>query len=465
MHSGRKTRPKADKDALPPHSEEAEKGVLGCLLTEPEKCIYKTLEVFPLEGTFFYDGRHEAIYECILDLFNVGISVDLVTVSAKLRERNMLEEVGGLSVLSNLSDSSIVAHLEDYLGVLKEKWLLRQVIKAAVIITTKAQDEQPSATVIEQAQSDYLRIGREMIGQPVVSLAQHMKSAMQKLQIMSIGDRTAIGLQTGFNTIDGMTGGLQPGQLAILAARPSIGKSALALNIAVNVAKAGTGVLFFSLEMSAEMLTMRMIASESEVNLKHVIDGAATQQEMKRVIGSGKTLSNLPLHIDEDGDVNIVQMRSRAAQYQAEKKIGLVIVDYVQLVHGSKSTDRRVEEVSEVSRGLKAIAKSLKVPLLALSALSRLQDKEKGRSPRMSDLRDTSALEHDADIILLMHRPTGEDEEHTHVPGQPYPVTFNLAKQRGGPTGEFNLLFHSGITTFRDPEPERAADQMGLPSI
>lgn len=444
---------------LPPYSAEAESGVLGCILLDSKTSIPKLLEAEPISGSLFYDNRKLAVWDAMCELFNAELSIDVLTLSSKLRARGQLEQVGGVQGLMALSDNvPSVINVDSYLSILQEKHLLRQVLAQCATLTGLAFEEQPAAEVIERAQTQFLRIGAEHAGTSFQPVRDLLKASMQELQELSDKSRRITGLASGFNDLDFLTGGFQPGEVTIVAARPSVGKSAIALNIATHVAEQGGAVGLFSLEMTSRTLTNRLIASTARVNLRHVMTGAATEEELTEIKHAFDAIRKLPIYIDDTSRSTITQLRSKAVQLHAEKKLALVIIDYLQLVRGM-GRDNRAQEVGDVSAGIRAIAKDLGVPIVALAQLSRDVEKEKGREPRLSDLRESGQIEADADAVLLMHRPSDGDEESRNA----YSVKFNLAKHRNGPTGRFKLVFLPGVTRFEDA-PKVEETQAELPT-
>lgn len=459
---GRRSK-KADDDQLPPHSDEAEKAVLGCVFLNADFAIPKIMEAEPLQGSMFYDNRNSAIWSAIQEVLNDGLTVDTVTVGAKLREQGLLENVGGMVILAALPDNAVEANLGNYLQILKEKHLLRQVIVFCTETNAHAFEEQPAKELIEKAQLDYLRLSVDTTGPSVKPLAAHLRESMLELHELSDKGRRITGLASGFMDLDRMTAGFQAGEVAIIAARPSVGKTALALNIAATVAEAGGAVGFFSLEMTSRRLASRLISSDAEVNLRDVISGAATRAELQRLQSSYSKLKKMPIHIDDDSRVSIIQLRSRSIQMHSEHKLALLIVDYMQLVGGNnRLRDTRAQEIGDVSAGIKAIAKDLGIPVIALAQLSRDVEKEKGRAPRLSDLRESGQIEQDADVVALMHKPSKDEEEY--VP-ESYEVNVNIAKQRNGPQGQFSLIFFPRITRFRNAAkvPDVTQPEFNLP--
>ena len=446
-------------DKVPPHSLDAEMAVLGAMMQSAEAT---GLCVQYLDASCFYRPEHRALFEALVGMFDANQAVDWVTLQEQLRQRGDLETVGGSDYLVALVDSvPTIANAEYYARVVKEKALLRGLIQAAAEIIRDAHATgEPVDDILDRCeQRIFAVVERKIVGQ-AYDVRAILGEVMQKLDLQ--GGRAVTGIETGFHDLDDRTRGLQPGELIILAARPSVGKSALALNIAEHVAvdTASQAVAFFSLEMSKEELALRLLSSRAKVDGQKLRKGTLSNTEVQRIQEMADYLYKAPLYIDDTPSLRIIDLRAKARRLLVRHDVKLIIVDYLQLMSSPGAESRQVE-VSNISRGLKAIARELHVPVLAVAQLRR--ESEEHQRPRLSDLRESGALEQDADVVLLLHR-----EAMRHSPGtQEYDqargeAQLIIAKQRNGPTDTLKLTWQREYTRFQTWSPREAPAQYNV---
>jgi len=438
-----------------PHNIDAEEGLLACCILDHDvidRCLAAQL---PPEG--FYQPAHQLVYEALCAVFDRHTAVDEIMLAEELKKRGYLEEIGGLPFINRLTDRvETTAHASHFLEIVREKHLLRRLIRTASSTIEKCHEyqggldefleevEQEIFQISEQRSSDTSRPIKESIDEAVV--------LVQKL-LERKGELT--GVSSGFVDLDKMTYGLHPSDLIIIAARPSMGKTSLALNIAeaVCLPKKGDPVptLIFSLEMSSGQLAMRMLCARARVSMIRLRDGISSAEEGQRLGAAAKELSKAPLWIDDSGSLNLLEVRAKARRLHAKHNLGMIIIDYLQLLSGTNSTVAREQQISELSRGLKAMARELSLPVIVLSQLNRESEKER-RQPRLSDLRESGAIEQDADIVLMLARPKDATDEFSVATDR---ADLIIAKQRNGPVGTVPLTFIREITRFENFTGER----------
>ncbi len=438
----------------PPASMEAEQSVLGAVLVNPQALDQIADLLTPRD---FYRPAHGQIYQAMFDLYQRGEPVDLTSVAALLKERGQLEEVGGPVFLASLSEQmGLASNAFYYARLVHEKSILRsllvrsQEIAAACLGRIEDVDEfldEAEAKIFEISDSK-LRPGFQSLGVLVVKEVENLEAIWHREK----GRIT--GVPSGFIDLDNYTAGFQKGDLIIIAARPSMGKTALALNIAFNAAYEGqTAVAFFSLEMSKEQLVRRLLASVGEIDASHLRRAFLTTQEWQNLQEAAGYLQDCPIYIDDTPAATVLEVRSKARRLKAEGKLGLVIVDYLQLMKGRSEAPSREQEISEISRSLKALAKELDVPVIALSQLSRKVEDRRPKIPELADLRESGAIEQDADVIFFIYR----DEVYNENSPEKGVARILLKKQRNGPTGELRLVFRDLFTRFDNLAREEAA--------
>ena len=434
---------------LPPHSIEAEESILSALLLD-NNTLMDVLEVITSDD--FYRTAHQFIFSAIAELFNKAEPVDLVTVTNFLRDKNQLETIGGAAYLARLIDTVPTAvNVTHYARIVRDKATLRRLIAKSAEITQKCYESSGEMESVldfaEKAVFDISQDNNRSAFYPISKIIESNIDALEERQ----GNRALItGVPTGFTRLDHMTSGLQGSDLIILAARPSMGKTALALNLARNAAIEGNvPVAIFSLEMSKEQLSLRMLCAEARVDSSRLRSGFLNPEDWHRITDAAGSLSEAPLFIDDSPDISATSIRTKSRRLKMDRNLGLVIIDYVQLMKGRSANERRDLEISEISRSLKLLAKELNVPVLALSQLNRKLEERSDKRPQMSDLRESGALEQDADLIAFIYR----DEVYNKEENNPNRGTAELiiAKQRNGPTGVVPLTFLNQYTRFENP--------------
>ena len=455
-------------DRLPPHSVEAEQGVLGCVFLSPNDCLGQCVEKLKGGPSVFYDLRHQTLYELLLEMYEKKEPVDLITVPQRLKDKGMLEAIGGLPYLASLPDSTpSSANLSYYLEILKEKYLLRRMLATCSNVMARVYENEGEVDVLlDETERDILQISEARVEPESRGIRDLVRTAINTIEHYQQRQGMLTGIATGFLDFDKMTSGLHEGEMIVIAARPSMGKTSLAMNIAEHVAieeKLPVGV--FSLEMTADSLVLRLMCSRARVNLRDIRGGFIAERDFPRLTSAAGKLAGAPLYIDDSPGLSILQLRAKARRMWQQHGIKLFVIDYLQLLH---STARRVEnrqqEIADISSGVKALAKELKVPVIVLSQLNREFEKEKNRKPRMSDLRESGAIEQDADLIGLLYKAATADEEEgaaTSAEDESIPVNLLIAKQRNGPTGDVCMVFRKSITRFENASKINADDIPG----
>jgi replicative DNA helicase len=426
---------------IQPSSEEAELCVLGSILIDNDAVL--AVSEF-LRPEHFYNENYGKIYEGMLSLFENRMPIDIITVSERLREQKTLKKVGGKAFLVRLANEvPTAANIESYGRIIKALSAKRELISAASRITEKAFDEAlPSDQLLDMAEQEIFSLSQKHVRNSVVSLKELLTASfdrLDELQKMGSGLR---GVPTGFKSLDNLLAGMQDSNLIILAARPGVGKTAFALNIARSVAvDKKMPVCVFSLEMSKEELGDRLLVRQGLIDAWKLKTGQLSDNDFTSLSEAMGVLAEAPLYIDDTPGLTVTELRTKARRLQADRGIKFIVIDYLQLMHGH-TKDNRVQEVSEISQGLKNLARELKIPILALAQLSRAMEARGGR-PRLSDLRESGSIEQDADVVMFLHR---EDEEVREA------VTCSIEKHRNGPTGGFNLYFNGKQISFFDVE-------------
>jgi len=457
-------------DRLPPHSTDAEQGVLGCILLSPNECMGECLAKLKVGADVFYDLRHQTIFDALADMFDKRQAIDIITLQQYLKDRQVLEQVGGIAYLTSLEDvvpSS--AHLDYYLNIVQDKFLLRKMIRVCTDVVARVYEAEGEVdSLMDEVERDVLRISEFRVQSQISSIKQLVNKAINTIEDYHQRQGKLTGLPTGFIDLDKLTTGMHPGEMIVIAARPSVGKTSLAMNIAEHVAiDNNIPVGVFSLEMTAESLVLRMLCSRSRVNLRNVRDGFLAERDFPKLTSSAGKLANAPLFIDDSSGLSILQMRAKARRMFQQYGIKLFVVDYLQLLHSSsKKAENRQQEIADISGGIKALAKELNVPVIVLSQLNREVEKEKGRPPRLSDLRESGSIEQDADLVGLLYKPSSksdDDESGGATENQDaIPVNLLIAKQRNGPAQvDVNLTFLKTYTRFESAAKIQDADVPG----
>ena len=439
---------------LPPQNIAAEESVISAILIDND-ALLDVIETLSPED--FYRTAHQKIYVAITDLFDKAEPVDLVTLANKLKKMGLLEEIGGASYLARLVDTvPLAVNARHYAKIIHDKASLRRLIEKANAIVKRCFEERGEAEdVIDYAESAVFEISEKKARQSFFPLSKIILGNIETLEEKQ-GNRSLVtGVPTGFSQLDTLTSGLQSSDLIILAARPSMGKTALALNIARNAAvDANIPVAVFSLEMSKEQLSLRMLCSEARIDSSRLRGGFFSMEDWHRLTDAAGILSEAPIYIDDSPGISAMEIRAKARRLKMDKNIGLIIIDYLQLMQGRSSAERRDLEISEISRGLKALAKELDLPVLALSQLNRMLEQRTDKRPKLSDLRESGALEQDADVVAFIYR----DEVYNKEEDNPNRGTAEilLSKQRNGPTGDIHLSFLNAYTRFENLASEDA---------
>lgn len=447
------------QERLQPHDIEAEEAVIGSLLIDGE-AILKVIHA--LNPRDFYRERNSFCYEACIDLFQRREAINQVTVTHQLNLKGRLEAMGGAAYLSHLvSTVPTSLHVEHYARIVSRTATMRRLIEAASEIATIGYDGTGDEDgALAQAENVLFGVRTGQSSREFVSLREVLDQYLEdRATLAEPLDRAQAPLMTGFDSLDDLLGGLQPSDLVILAARPSVGKSTLAVNMALNAAKVGSTVGIFSLEMSREQLAMRILASESGVDSHRLRLGLYTESEEQRIITSVGALSELNIYVDDTPVQGIIEMRSKARRLHMERSLDLLVVDYLQLMQGDHKSNNRVQEISEISRSLKGIARDLNVPVLAVSQLSRAVEMRPSHRPQLSDLRESGSIEQDADVVVFIYREdlyaTEEEWLHRYPDGRAYPknvAELIVAKHRHGPVGTVKLLFRDTLVRF-EPAP------------
>lgn len=423
---------------IPPHDLDAEQSVLGSILID-EDAIIKVSDLLIPES--FYEKSHQLIFEGMRDLYEKREAIDVVTLTNQLKKKKVLTKVGGASKIAKLSNVvSTAANVASYAKLVREYQIKRQLISLSGTMSELAFDESKSAKdVLDVAESKVFKVSQKHSDQDFIPLKETLVESFERLDELQKSGGELRGVPTGFKDLDDKLAGMQKSNLLILAARPGMGKTALALNMAQNVAvthKKKVG--FFSLEMSKEELVDRLLVSQADIDAWKLKTGNLNQQDFLKLSDAMGVLAEAPLFIDDSPGLSIYEMRTKARRLMAEHDIDLVIVDYLQLAHG-RTRDNRVTEVGEISQGLKNIARELRVPVLSLSQLSRAIENRGEKRPQLSDLRESGAIEQDADVVMFLYRKDEDIREQ---------VTLRISKHRNGPLGEVELFFRGDRIKF-----------------
>jgi len=442
-------------DRLPPHSTEAEQGVLGCVLLSPNDCLGQCIEKLKAGAEMFYDLRHQTIYEIFVQMYDQREPIDLITVQQRLKDRGLLDQIGGIPYLNALQDAvPSAANLTYYVDIVDEKWLLRKMIHTCTDVVGRVYDYEGEVdSLLDEVERDILRMSESRAGGSMDSVKTLVNKAIGQVENYFNRQGELGGLATGFPDFDRMTDGMHGGEMIVIAARPSMGKTSLAMNIAESVVlnqQLPVGV--FSLEMTAESLVLRMLCSTARVNLRNIREGFMSESDFPKLTSAAGKMSSSPLFIDDTPGLSILQLRARARRMWQQHGIKLFVIDYLQLLNSTsrRAQENRQQEIAEISAGIKALAKELSVPVIVLAQLNRELEKDKNRKPRLSDLRESGSIEQDADLVGLLYKPASDDEDGAPMEEQSegLPVNLLVAKQRNGPTGDVHLTFLKSYTRF-----------------
>jgi replicative DNA helicase len=429
---------------IPPHNLEAERAVLGAVLLEPA-LLPRAVEL--LAPDEFYKDAHRKIFTAMVHLFERGEAADVLMVTEELRRGGELEEAGGQAALAILMEEATVAtQFTTYALMVREKALLRELIRVGRDMAEQGFAEGDDVQVLlDRAEQMLFRISERRLTRAAIPVRSLLNAAIQHIEALYHRKELVTGLDTGFHRLNELTAGLQRSDFIIIAGRPSTGKTALALNVSQHVAVKGRRpVLIFSLEMSKEQLVQRLLCSEARVNSHQVRTGHLQSRDWEMLVQAAGRLADAPLFIDDTANLSALEARAKARRVRAEHGLELVVIDYLQLMQGRARAENRQQEIAEISRSLKALAKELAVPVVALSQLSRAVEVRGESSPRLSDLRESGALEQDADVIMFLHRPGASRDD----PGEENVTELRIGKQRNGPLGVIPLVFKAEYTRF-----------------
>ncbi len=429
-------------DRVPPQNEDAEQSVLGSMLLDREAIV---VAADILQGEDFYRESHEQIFEAILALYDRGEAVDLVTVTDKLEREGALDKVGGASEISSLANAvPSAANIEHYAHIVEQKSILRRLLRACSRITQmvyRAGDE--SEEILDRAEQMIFEIAQSRMGRDYATLKEVLKDAFEEIETLYHNKGSVVGVPTGFAKLDEMTSGLHKSEMIIIAARPSVGKTTLALNIAANAAvDHDVPVAVFSLEMARYQLAQRLLSSEAGIDGHRLRTGYLRDEDWPKLSRALGRLSEVEIYVDDTPNLSAMELRGRARRLKSERDIGMVIIDYLQLMHGADEENRQ-QEISTISRSLKQLARELQCPVVALSQLSRAVEQRSNHKPQLSDLRESGAIEQDADLVAFLWDNPERDNENV--------LDIIVAKQRNGPTGIIQLLFLQKYSRFVEP--------------
>ena len=427
-----------------PYDFLSEQAIIGCILAKNETFDSANQIIKPVD---FYDSRTQRIYKSIVLMFEKDIKVDYVSLVSQLSSENILQEVGGEEFITEITLSSFYTpNIETYCKSVKEKSLLRSLIGASEdIIDSSYKQKDDVSDILAIAENRIFEISQDSHNQGLVRVSDTMDDTLRQINELTLADGKITGVSTGLNVVDNKLSGLQNSQLILLAARPAMGKTALGLTMAWNAAKIGKSVAFFSLEMSTYQLNQRLLSMVSLVSLESIINGSIRDDDWTLLIDATKKIVKTDLYVDETPGIRLSEMKSKLKRLKAERGLDLVVIDYLQLMQADGRQENRQNEIASISRGLKSLSKELNCPILSLAQLSREADKRADHKPILSDLRESGAIEQDADVVMLLYREDYYDEEV-----EPNQAKVIFAKHRNGATGTVDLFFNKQCTTFTD---------------
>ena len=437
-------------DRVPPQNIEAERSVLGAMLLNPD-AVGTAVEVLREDAAgVFYVEAHRHIYAAMLSLFRKNVPVDPLTLTEELTRAGHLEEAGGASYIAELSGCvPTSANMAYYAQIVLDAAVMRRLIRTCTQLAGEAYSgEYDAKDLLDRAESGIFNITQTRQVNPIHKVGDLVPEAVERIEMLIKTSSGISGLSTGFPKLDELLSGFQPSDMIVLAARPAVGKTALALNIASHVAiHERKGVLVFSLEMSKEQLTQRLLCMVGRIDSKRLRSGFLAKDEMSKLIPAAGRLSPAPIYLDDTPNITMLEIRSKARRHMAQNDLSLIVVDYLQLMSGSHRAENRQVEIAEISRSVKGIARELRIPVLAISQLSREAERDETGIPKLTHLRESGAIEQDADVVLMLSAPPkheAEDNENL--------IRLGVAKQRNGPTGNIDLLFFKDLQRFETPE-------------
>jgi replicative DNA helicase len=440
------------RDRTAPRAPEAEQAVIAAMLMDTDAILRAGEHV---DDTMFYDERHRRIFRAMIAISQRNEVVDPVTLGNELNRRGELDASGGKEYIGELIDAvPTAANVEYHARIVKEKALLRRLIETSTTIITEAfQGRATAEELLDDAEQRIFQVSQQRGLQGFTRVKELMWPTMERIEALQRGGKTITGVASGFTDLDELTSGFQPADLVIVAARPSMGKTALVLNIAQYAAiEKNVPVAVFSLEMSKESLVQRMLTAEGRVDAQKMRKGLLRDEDYSRLARAAGILSGAPIWIDDSAGITLLEIRSKARRLKADQDIGMIVIDYLQLIQGPASSESRQQEISQISRSLKALAKELAVPVIALSQLSRAPEQRAGdHRPQLSDLRESGAIEQDADLVMFIYRQEvydgPADKDGNSLEGRAEVI---IGKQRNGPIGLVNLFFHKAYTRFEN---------------
>ncbi|MBU4562199.1 replicative DNA helicase [bacterium] len=439
----------------PPQNISAEQAALGSMLLQ-EDAILRGVDILRPED--FYKKSHQIIFKCILELFEKSRAVDLVTLTEELNRINLLEEIGGVTYLTNLINSvPTAANIEHYIKIIEEKSILRNLINSATKIISMGYEEKEDAKILlDKAEHLIFEVSERNLGQSFVPIKEILQDSFEKIENLYHRDEFITGTPSGFDEFDDITTGFQPSELIVIAGRPGMGKTAFCMTVAQYIAVSkNTPVALFSLEMSKSQLVQRMLCSEARVDAHNLRKGRLAESDWPTLSMAAGRLASSPIFIDDTAGITCLEIKAKARRLKAQADLGLVIIDYLQLITSSGRVENRQQEISEISRSLKGLARELNVPVIAVSQLSRAVEQRIERRPRLSDLRESGAIEQDADLVVFLYR----EEYYKPKTDRKGIAEVIISKQRNGPTGQIDLAFVKEYAKFenlaRIPEEER----------
>lgn len=432
---------------VPPHSVEAEQSVLGAVMLSGEAAA---IAVEKLRAEDFYRPAHQSIFEAVLALFDGDQAIDAITVSDWLRRNGALERVGGIATLNDLMDSvPATSNIGYYVDIVDETAARRRLMRAGSEVGQLAmRSEDPIDEILNAAEAEVFKVADRRVGEGLSRLGPMLQDTLEKIEELGTRGGDITGVPTGFKDLDKKLAGLHPANLVVIAARPSMGKSSLAINIAQHVAEQGKPVALFTLEMSREEVVQRILSSMASVDSHRLRTGQLTPEMWQRIARESSRLYEMPFFVDDSADLTVTSIRAKCRRLKRKhKEIGLVVVDYMQLMQGPTRSDNRQQEIAEISRSLKNLARELEVPVIALSQLNRQLEQRENKRPRLGDLRESGAIEQDADIVLFIYRDEAYDDRNPETRGL---AEVNIAKHRAGGTGTVMMTFAAEFTRFRN---------------
>ncbi|MCD6221475.1 replicative DNA helicase [bacterium] len=441
----------SELEKIPPQNIEAEKALLGCMLID-ENARIKAFET--VKKDFFYAPAHQQIFSSMVKLFERNERCDLITLTNQLKLDGKLEEIGGIEYLTEIAEFvPTAAHIDEYIKIVKDKYILRSLISNATQIISEASSEPDDVEeLLDKAESLIFEISQHKIEKEAYLLKELIKENLEVIEDIQNRKGLITGLPTGYVDLDRYIGGLHPSEFIIIASRPGMGKTALATNIALNLAAGGEQIpiLFFSLEMSKEQLVQRILCCEAKINSKKLREGILSDKEIAKLLLAAGQLEKAPIFVDDTPSLTVFELRARARRLKAKEDIKLIIIDYLQLMKGTRRTENRQQEITEISASLKSLARELNVPVIAISQLSRATEQRENKKPHLSDLRESGSIEQDADLVLFLYREDYYNKDDPDIQGISEII---IAKQRNGPTGSVNLTFIKEFTRFENYTP------------